>query len=503
MAVRPEEIASILKQQIEEFGARVTAVDVGTVIEAGDGIARVHGLANVMASELVEFPNGAMGLALNLEEDTVGLIVLGDYTDIKEGDEVRATGRIVEVPVGEALIGRVVDPLGRPLDGKGPINATKTRPVERIAPNVTLRMGVNTPVQTGIKAIDSMIPIGRGQRELIIGDRSTGKSAIAIDTIINQKGGDLICIYVAIGQKASKVAQTVAVLEEHGAMDHTIVVSASAADPAPMQYLAPYAGCALGEEFMEAGKDALIIYDDLSKHAWAYRQISLLLRRPPGREAYPGDVFYLHSRLLERAAKLAPEYGGGSLTALPIIETQAGDISAYIPTNVISITDGQIYLETDLFNAGIRPAINPGLSVSRVGGAAQRRAMRQVAGRLRLDLAQYRELQAFAQFGTSELDPSTRRQLERGQRIVEVLKQPQYQPMALSAQVAILYAVTNGYLDDVPVNKVQAFERAFHSFMASAHPEIASDIDAKLQLTPETEEALKKAIQEFKETVPY
>ena len=503
MAVRPEEIASILKQQIEQFGAHVTAVDVGTVIEAGDGIARVHGLANVMASELVEFPNAVMGLAFNLEEDTVGLIVLGDYTGIKEGDEVRATGRIIQVPVGEALIGRVVDPLGRPLDGKGPISASKTRPVERIAPNVVVRTSVDTPVQTGIKAIDSMIPIGRGQRELIIGDRSTGKSAIAIDTIINQKGGDLICIFVAIGQKTAKVAQTVAVLEEQGAMDHTIVVAATAADPAPMQYLAPYAGCAMGEEFMEAGKDALIIYDDLSKHAWAYRQISLLLRRPPGREAYPGDVFYLHSRLLERAAKLAPEHGGGSLTAIPIVETQAGDISGYIPTNVISITDGQIYLETDLFNAGIRPAINAGLSVSRVGGAAQRRAMRQVAGRLRLDLAQYRELQAFAQFGTAELDATTRRQLDRGQRIVEVLKQPQYMPMALPAQVEILYAVINGYLDDVPVDKVQAFETAFHGFMASSHPEIGADIAAKLQLAPETEEALKKAIAEFKQTVPY
>ena len=503
MAVRPEEIASILKEQIEQFGARITAVDVGTVIEAGDGIARVHGLSNVMASELVEFPSGVMGLSFNLEEDTVGLIVLGDYTSIKEGDEVRATGRIIEVPVGEALIGRVVDPLGHPIDGKGPINASKTRPVERIAPNVVVRTSVDTPVQTGIKAIDSMIPIGRGQRELIIGDRSTGKSAIAIDTIINQKGGDLICIYVAIGQRASKVAQTVAVLEEHGAMDHTIVVAACAAEPAPLQYLAPYAGCAMGEEFMEAGKDALIIYDDLSKHAWAYRQVSLLLRRPPGREAYPGDVFYLHSRLLERAAKLASEYGGGSLTALPIIETQAGDISAYIPTNVISITDGQIYLETDLFNAGIRPAINAGLSVSRVGGAAQRRAMRQVAGRLRLDLAQYRELQAFAQFGTAELDVTTRRQLDRGQRIVEVLKQPQYSPMALPAQVEVLYAVINGYLDDVPVDKVQAFDAAFHGFMAASHPEIAADIAAKLQLTPETEEALKKAIAEFKETVPY
>jgi F-type H+-transporting ATPase subunit alpha len=503
MAVRPEEIASILKQQIEQFGARVTAADVGTVVEAGDGIARIHGLSNCMASELVEFPSGVMGLALNLEEETVGVMVLGEFADIKEGDEVRSTGRIVEVPVGDALIGRVIDALGRPLDGKGPINAAKTRPVERIAPNVVVRKSVDTPVQTGIKAIDSMIPLGRGQRELIIGDRSTGKSAIALDTIINQKGGDLTCIYVAIGQKASKVAQTVAIFDQYGAMDHTIVVAACASDPAPMQYLAPYSGCAIGEEFMEQGRDALIIYDDLSKHAWAYRQVSLLLRRPPGREAYPGDVFYLHSRLLERAAKLAPEHGGGSLTALPIIETQAGDISAYIPTNVISITDGQIYLETDLFNAGIRPALNVGLSVSRVGGSAQRRAMRQVAARMRLDLAQYRELQAFAQFGTAELDPATRRQLERGQRITEILKQPQFEPMPLHQQVEVLYAVVNGHLDDVEVNRARDFEAAFNKFMTSNHPEIGRSIDEKLQIVPETEDALKASIQEFKQNVPY
>lgn len=503
MAVRPEEIASILKEQIEQFGARVTAVDVGTVVEAGDGIARIHGLGNCMASELVEFPNGVMGLVLNLEEETVGAIIMGDHTGIKEGDEVRSTGRIAEVPVGDALVGRVVDPLGQPLDGKGPVNAAKTRPVEVIAPNVVVRKSVDTPVQTGIKAIDAMTAIGRGQRELIIGDRSTGKSAIAIDTIINQKGADLICIYVAIGQRTSKVAQTVAIFEQYGAMAHTVVVAADSSDPAPMQYLAPYAGCAIGEEFMGQGRDALIVYDDLSKHAWAYRQISLLLRRPPGREAYPGDIFYLHSRLLERAARLAPEHGGGSLTALPIIETQAGDISAYIPTNVISITDGQIYLETDLFNAGIRPAMNAGLSVSRVGGAAQRRAMRQVAARMRLDLAQYRELQAFAQFGTSELDPATRRQLERGQRITEILKQPQYEPLSLQEQVQILYAVVNGHLDDVEVGRVRAFEAAFRSFMASNHPEIGQSIDEKLELVPETEEALKGAVREFKESVPY
>ncbi|MCJ7492474.1 MAG: F0F1 ATP synthase subunit alpha [Dehalococcoidia bacterium] len=503
MAVRPEEIASILKQQIERFGAAVTAVDVGVVIEAGDGIARVHGLSNCLAGELVEFENGAMGLALNLEEDTIGIMVLGDYITLGEGAEVRATGRIVQVPVGPALVGRVVDPLGNPLDGKGPIATDKTRPVERIAPGVVARQSVDTPVLTGIKVIDAITPIGRGQRELIIGDRTTGKSALAIDTIINQKGGDLTCIYVAIGQKASKVAQTVALLEQHGAMDHTIVVSASAADPAPLQYLAPYSGCAMGEDFMEQGKDALIIYDDLSKHAWAYRQVSLLLRRPPGREAYPGDVFYLHSRLLERAARLSADLGGGSLTALPIIETQAGDVSAYIPTNVISITDGQIYLETDLFNAGIRPAMNAGLSVSRVGGAAQRRAMRQVAGRLRLDMAQYRNVQAFAQFGTSELDVATRNQLERGQRVTEVLKQPQYEPMNLHQEVQILYAAINGHLDDVAVNKIRDFETAFHRFMASSHPDIGDAIEDKKEITPEIEEGLKAAINEFKQTMPY
>jgi F-type H+/Na+-transporting ATPase subunit alpha len=503
MAVRPEEIASILKQQIERFGAAVTAVDVGVVIEAGDGIARVHGLSNCLAGELVEFANGAMGLALNLEEDTIGIMVLGDYTTLGEGAEVRATGRIVQVPVGEALIGRVVDPLGNPLDGKGPIATDKTLPVERIAPGVVARQSVDTPVLTGIKVIDAITPIGRGQRELIIGDRTTGKSALAIDTIINQKGGDLTCIYVAIGQKASKVAQTVALLEQHGAMEHTIVVSASAADPAPLQYLAPYSGCAMGEGFMEQGKDALIIYDDLSKHAWAYRQVSLLLRRPPGREAYPGDVFYLHSRLLERSARLSAELGGGSLTALPIIETQAGDVSAYIPTNVISITDGQIYLETDLFNAGIRPAMNAGLSVSRVGGAAQRRAMRQVAGRLRLDMSQYRDVQAFAQFGSSELDVATRNQLERGQRMTEVLKQPQYEPMSLHEEVAILYAAVNGYLDDVPVNKIRDFETAFRRFMASSHPDAGEAIEDKKEITPEIEEKLKTAIDEFKQTMPY
>jgi len=503
MAVLSEEISSFIKQQIEQFGAPVTAVDVGHVVEVGDGIARLEGLSRARYSELLEFPNGIMGMVLSLEEDSVGAIILGDYSELKEGDEVRCTERIAEVPVGETLTGRVVNPLGQPIDGKGPIPATKTRPMERVAPNVVMRKSVDTPVQTGIKAIDSIIPLGRGQRELIIGDRSTGKTAVAIDTIINQKDGDLTCIYVAIGQKASKVAQVVATLETYGAMDHTIVVSVNAAEPAALQYLAPYAGCAMGEEFMEQGRDALIVYDDLSKHAWAYRQISLLLRRPAGREAYPGDIFYLHSRLLERAAKYAPEHGGGSLTALPIIETQAGDLSAYIPTNVISITDGQIYLETDLFNAGIRPALNVGLSVSRVGGNAQTRAMRQVAGRLRLDLAQYRELAAFAQFGTSDLDRATRAQLERGQRITEVLKQPQYAPMPLAKQVMILYAVVNGYLDDVPMDRVKAFEDGFHRFMDSAHPQIGEKIATEKVINPETEELLKAAILVFKQTVPY
>jgi F-type H+-transporting ATPase subunit alpha len=493
-----QDIVSVIKQQIEQFGAAVTMVDVGTVIEIGDGIARIHGLAAAKYNELLQFPSDIMGIALNLEEDSVAAVVLGDYTSIKEGDEVRCTGRIAEVPVGEALIGRVVDSLGRPLDGKGSIKSDKTRPLERVAPNVTLRKPVDTPVQTGIKAVDSMFPIGRGQRELIIGDRSTGKTAIALDTIINQKGGDLICIYVAIGQKASKVARVIATLEAHGAMKHTIVVTANASDSVALQYLAPYAGCAIGEEFMEQGKDALIIYDDLSKHAWAYRQLSLLLRRPPGREAYPGDVFYLHSRLLERAAKLAPEYGGGSLTALPIIETQAGDVSAYIPTNVISITDGQLYLETDLFNAGIKPALNVGISVSRVGSAAQTKAMKQVASRLKLDMGQYREVAAFAQFGTAELDKATRAQLERGQRITEVLKQPQFAPVPLEKQVMILYAAINGYLDDVPVDKVTAFEASFYRFMEANHPEIGESIASKKEIASETEEKLKAAIAEFK-----
>ena len=503
MAVKGQDIAAIIKQQIEHYGVSAAMVDVGAVVEVGDGIARIHGLAGVRYGELVEFAGGIIGMALNLEEETVGAVIFGADEEVKEGDEVRTTGRVAEVPVGDELIGRVVNALGEPIDGRGPIKASAVRPVERVAPNVIARQAVDKPVQTGIKAIDAMIPIGRGQRELIIGDRSTGKSAVAIDTIINQKGGDLICIYVAIGQKASKVAQTVGTLDRYGAMDHTIVVTANAAESAALQYMAPYAGCAIGEYFMEQGKDALIIYDDLSKHAWAYRQMSLLLRRPPGREAYPGDVFYLHSRLLERSARMSEEEGGGSLTALPVIETQAGDVSAYIPTNVISITDGQIYLETDLFNAGIRPAMNVGLSVSRVGGAAQTKAMKKVSGGLRLDLAQFRALAAFAQFGTSDLDAVTRNQLERGQRITEILKQGQYAPYRLGDQVSLLYAVVNGYLDDVPIEKCTAFDTAFTDFLRTNHPEIRQVIEESGDLSPETEEAIKKAVSEFKESVPY
>jgi len=503
MATRDRDIVSVIKREIEGFGATVTMANVGTVLEIGDGIARIHGLSDAKYSELLEFPHDIMGMALNLEEDNVGAVILGDYTQIKEGDEVRTTGRVVEVPVGDALIGRVVDSLGRPRDGRGPIKTETRRPVERVAPGVTIREPVKTPLMTGIKAIDSMIPIGRGQRELIIGDRFTGKSAIALDAIIAQRGGDVLCIYVAIGQKTSKVAQVVAILEKYGAMEHTIVVAADAADPAPLQYIAPFAGCAMGEQFMEEERDALIVYDDLYKHAWAYRQISLLLRRPPGREAYPGDVFYLHSRLLERSAKLAREHGGGSLTALPIIETQAGDMSAYIPTNVISITDGQIYLEPDLFNAGIRPAANVGLSVSRVGGSAQSKAMRQVAGTLRLELAQFRELQAFAQFGAEDLDRATRDQLERGRRITEVLKQPQYTPMSLGEQVSILFAVSNGYLDDVPVDTVIIWEDSFHRFMKNNHPDLAQRINEANEITPGVKEALEQAIAEFKQGFTY
>jgi len=499
MAIRADEITAVIKDQIEHFEQPVQAVSVGTVIQVGDGIAQVFGLQGVKYNELVEFPNGTLGMAADLSVDNVGVIVLGPYEQIKEGEQVRSTGRIVQVPVGETLLGRVVNPLGQPIDGKGPVQTDQTRAIERVAPGVITRQGVNTPVQTGIKAIDSMIPIGRGQRELIIGDRQTGKTAIAIDTIINQKGKDLFCIYVSIGQKTSNVAQIVALLEEFGAMDYTTVVAANAEDPAALQYIAPYAGCAIGEEFMETGRDALVVYDDLSKHAWAYRQVSLLLRRPPGREAYPGDVFYLHSRLLERAGRLNKDYGNGSLTALPIIETQANDVSAYIPTNVISITDGQIYLESDLFNAGQRPAMNVGISVSRVGSDAQIRAMKKVAGRLKLDLAQFRELAAFAQFG-SDLDKATRDRINRGQHVTEILKQPQYQPMPVEQQVMIIFAATNGYLDDIPLDKVNEAEANFHLFMSSNHPEIGRFIAETKDLSDETAQALKSAIEEWKRT---
>ncbi|MDW8130244.1 MAG: F0F1 ATP synthase subunit alpha [Bryobacterales bacterium] len=496
--IQADEIERLLREEIENYDQAVNVAEVGSVISVGDGIARIHGLDYCMAGELIEFPHGVAGIALNLEEDQVGAVLLGDWTAIKEGDEVRRTGRIMSVPVGEALLGRVVDALGNPLDGKGPIHTTHFNPLERLAPGVVDRQPVKEPLQTGIKAIDAMIPIGRGQRELIIGDRQTGKTAIALDTIINQKGGDVVCIYVAIGQKRSTVAQVIKTLEDYGAMEYSIVVAATASDPAPMQYIAPYAGCAMGEYFRDSGRHALCIYDDLSKHAAAYREISLLLRRPPGREAYPGDVFYLHSRLLERAAKLSDELGGGSLTALPIIETQAGDISAYIPTNVISITDGQIYLETDLFNANIRPAINVGLSVSRVGGNAQIRAMRQVAGTLRLELAQYRELAAFAQFG-SDLDKASQFQLNRGRRLTEILKQPQFQPLPVEKQIFILFAGTNGYLDDLPVEQCRPFEDELYRFLDNAHPGVLAELREKKRIDDELRARMHAVLKEFKE----
>lgn len=497
MAVRTEDITALLKEQILNFVTAPRQMDVGEVIEVGDGIARVSGLQGAMAGELLEFTkNGTLGIAQNLDEASVGIIIMGDYADIEEGDLVQSTGRIASVPVGDALIGRVVNAVGAPIDGKGPIQTTTYRNVERIAPGVIKRQPVNEPVQTGITAIDALIPIGRGQRELIIGDRQTGKTAVAIDTIINQQGKDLICIYVAIGQKQSSVAQVVATLEKYGAMEYTVVVNASAADPAALQFLAPFAGCAIGEEFMDQGRDALIVYDDLSKHAQAYRQVSLLLKRPPGREAYPGDVFYLHSRLLERAARLSEEEGGGSLTALPIIETQAGDVSAYIPTNVISITDGQIFLESDLFYAGIRPALNVGISVSRVGGSAQTRAMKSVAGRLKSELSQFRELAAFAQFGSS-LDETTQRQLDRGYRMQELLKQPQYQPVDLDKQVISLWAVSNGIFDKVPVRLVKTFEADMHKFLDSNHPEIGQSIMRTKELSKETIDSLSVALRNF------
>ena len=497
MNLKPEEISSVIKEQIKRYAAEMEVSNVGTVIQVADGIARVHGLENAMQGELLEFPGEVYGMVLNLEEDNVGAVLLGSHKNINEGDIVKTTGRVVEVPVGDALLGRVVNALGQPIDGKGPIQTEGYRKIEKVASGVITRKSVDTPLQTGIKAIDSMIPIGRGQRELIIGDRQTGKTAIAVDTIINQKGQNVKCIYVAIGQKASTVATIVKTLEEYGAMSYTTVVAATASELAPLQYIAPYAGCAIGEEWMEKGEDVLVVYDDLSKHATAYRTLSLLLKRPPGREAYPGDVFYLHSRLLERAARMSEEYGGGSLTALPIIETQAGDVSAYIPTNVISITDGQIYLETEMFNAGFRPAVNAGLSVSRVGGAAQIKAMKKIAAPIRVELAQYRELAAFAQFG-SELDADTKEKLAQGERIKEILKQPQYQPMPVQYQVIIIYAATNKYLLDIAVEDIIQFEKEFFEYLDTKYPEVPKSIAEEKTISEAVEETLKKAIVDFK-----
>jgi F-type H+/Na+-transporting ATPase subunit alpha len=499
MNIKAEEISKIIRDQIGSYAVDVDVAEVGTIISVGDGIARVHGVEKTMSGEMLEFPHGIFGIALNLEEESVGAVLLGDYTEIKEGDVVKRTGRIISVPVGAELVGRVVNALGQPIDGKGPIVSKTSMPIERIAPGVVDRSPVKEPMQTGLKAIDAMVPIGRGQRELIIGDRQTGKTAVAVDAIINQKGQDVICIYNAIGQKQSTVAQVVRILEDAGAMEFTIVVSAGASDPAPLLYISPYSACTMGEFFRDAGQHALVIYDDLSKHAQAYREISLLLRRPPGREAYPGDVFFLHSRLLERASKLRKELGGGSLTALPIIETQAGDLSAYIPTNVISITDGQIFLESDLFHQGVRPAINVGNSVSRVGGSAQVKAMRQVAGTLRLDLAQYRELAAFAQFG-SDLDKSTMNQLNRGRRLVEVLKQPQYQPLPVEKQVAIIYAATNGYLDPVPVEQVRAYETELYKFLDTRRTALLSTLAEKKTIDDAIKAELNAALEEFGKT---
>ena len=497
MNLKPEEISSVIKEQIKRYAAQLEVADVGTVIQVADGIARIHGLDNAMQGELLEFPGEVYGMVLNLEEDNVGAVLLGSQKNINEGDPVQTPGRVVEVPVGDAMIGRVVNALGQPIDGKGPIQTSKYRQIERVASGVISRKSVDTPLQTGIKAIDSMVPIGRGQRELIIGDRQTGKTAIALDTIINQKGQNVKCIYVAIGQKASTVASIVKTLEEFGAMSYTTIVASTASELAPLQYIAPYAGCAIGEEWMENGQDVLVVYDDLSKHAAAYRTLSLLLKRPPGREAYPGDVFYLHSRLLERAARLSDKLGGGSLTALPIIETQAGDVSAYIPTNVISITDGQIYLETEMFNAGFRPAINAGLSVSRVGGSAQIKAMKKIAAPIRTELAQYRELASFAQFG-SELDADTKEKLAQGERIKEVLKQPQYQPMPVQYQVIIIYAVTKRFLLDVPVEDITRFEKEFFDYLDTKHPEIPAAIAEEKVISDATEEKLVKALNDFK-----
>jgi F-type H+-transporting ATPase subunit alpha len=495
--IKAEEITEILKEQIENYGSAIQVDEVGTIITLGDGIARLHGLDKVMAGEMLKFPHGIDGLAMNLEEDQVGCVLLGDYTELREGDQVKRSGEIMSVPVGKALIGRVVNTLGQPIDNKGPIEGTELSPIERLAPGVIARQGVHEPMATGLKAIDSMIPIGRGQRELIIGDRQTGKTAVAIDTIINNRGNDLICIYCAIGQKRSSIAQVVQTLTEFGAMDYSIVVAASASEPAPLQYLAPYAATAMGEYFRDNGQHALIIYDDLSKHAIAYREISLLLRRPPGREAYPGDVFYLHSRLLERSAKMSKEYGSGSLTALPIIETQAGDVSAYIPTNVISITDGQIYLETDLFNSGVRPAVNVGLSVSRVGGSAQIKAMRQVAGTLKLDLAQFRELAAFAQFG-SDLDKVTQNQLNRGRRLTEILKQPQFSPLSTPKEILIIYAGTNGFLDDLKVEDIRAFESGLYQYVDATHADLLKEILEKKALDDKLKKSIEGVLNEYK-----
>ncbi len=495
--LRTEDIVASIRQQIDSFSPPILEADVGAVLQVGDGIAQVGGLSGVMAGEVVQFQDGTEGIALSLEADRVGIIILGDYTGIEEGDEVKGTGRVIDVPVGEGLLGRVVNAVGQPIDARGPIQAAARYPVERVAYGVVQRANVDTPVQTGLKVVDAAIPIGRGQRELIIGDRQTGKTTVAIDTILNQRGKDLVCIYVAIGQKQSNIAQVVATLQEAGAMENTIVVAAPASDSAALQYIAPYAGCAMGEYFMDKGGDALVVYDDLLKHAWAYRELSLLLRRPPGREAFPGDIFYLHSRLLERAARLHPDYGGGSLTALPVVETQEGDISAYVPTNIISITDGQLYLESDLFYAGIRPAVNAGLSVSRVGSDAQTPAMRQVAGRLRIELAQFRELSAFAQFG-SELDAATRAQLERGLRLTELLKQPQHQPMSLENEIIVLFAGINGFLDDVAVDRVRAFEAGLVTYMSVSHPELMRTIATGQRLTPAAEDALRLALEDFK-----
>lgn len=502
MNLKPEEISSVIKEQIKQYSTKFEVADTGTVIQVADGITRIHGLAKAMEGELLEFPNEVYGMVLNLEEDNVGAVLLGDHKNINEGDIVKTTGRVVEVPVGDEMLGRVVNSLGQPIDGKGPIKTTKTRPIERVASGVISRKSVDTPLQTGIKAIDSMVPIGRGQRELIIGDRQTGKTAIAIDTIINQKGQGVKCIYVAIGQKASTVAALVNKLEEFGAMDYTTVVASTASELAPLQYIAPYSGCAIGEEWMENGEDVLVIYDDLTKHAAAYRTLALLLKRPPGREAYPGDVFYLHSRLLERAARMSDEYGGGSLTALPIIETQAGDVSAYIPTNVISITDGQIYLETEMFNSGFRPAINAGLSVSRVGGSAQIKAIKKIAAPIRTELAQYRELASFSQFG-SELDADTKEKLAQGERIMEMLKQPQYKPMPVEYQVIIIYAVTKKYVIDIPVDKILDFQEGLFEFIDTKYPQIPESIKETKELTEENEKLLVSAIEEFKKTFKF